>query len=137
MIFDEKYFSCYILLAEQTSSSECLYQPAITCSKLTTETLEQGMKCFFSIWGFIHNYSRIIGLQGKGDGISSTPHYHFHPLHRHLDISRAITAEISPLHIGSSQIRNGSQWRRSGVFIVTFENISHLVVAFLWLTLSW
>ena len=30
-----------------------------------------------------------------------TPHYHFHPLHRHLDISRAIAAKNSPLHIGS------------------------------------
>ena len=29
---------------------------------------------------------------GEG-GISLTPHYHFHPLHRHLDINRAITAE--------------------------------------------
>ena len=33
----------------------------------------------------------------KGDEISSTPHYYFHPLHKHLDISRVITAETSPL----------------------------------------
>ena len=25
---------------------------------------------------------------GEAEGISLTPHYHFHPLHRHLDISR-------------------------------------------------
>ena len=31
--------------------------------------------------------------------ISLTPLYHFHPLHRHLDISWAITAESSPLNI--------------------------------------
>ena len=33
---------------------------------------------------------------------------HFHPLHRHLDISRAITAESSLLHIarGKTQTRN-------------------------------
>ena len=42
------------------------------------------------------------------EGISITPHYHFHPLHRHLDISRAITAESSPLHIGSSRTRPGN-----------------------------
>ena len=36
---------------------------------------------------------------GKGEGISLTPHYHFHPLHRHLDIGLAITAESSLLHI--------------------------------------
>ena len=63
---------------------------------------------FFSIWVFFHNHSRITGLQGKGKGISLTPHYHFHPLHRYLDISPAITAESSPLHIGSSLTRTGN-----------------------------
>ena len=58
---------------------------------------------FFPIWVFFHNHSWITGLHGKGEGISSTPHYHFHPLHRHLDISRAITAESSPPHIGRSR----------------------------------
>ena len=42
---------------------------------------------FFSIWVFFHDYSRITGLQGKGEGISFSPHYQFHPLHRNLDIS--------------------------------------------------
>ena len=65
---------------------------------------------FFSIWVFFHDHSRITGLQGKGEGISLTPHYHFHPLHRHLDISRAITAESSPLHIASSRTRTGNLW---------------------------
>ena len=55
---------------------------------------------FFSTCVFFHNHSRIKGLQGKKEGISLTPHYHFHLLHRHLDISRAITAERSPLHRG-------------------------------------
>ena len=40
-----------------------------------------------------------IRRQGKGEGTSLTPLYHFHPLHRHLDISWAITAESSPLPI--------------------------------------
>ena len=31
--------------------------------------------------------------QGKGDTISLKPLYHFHPPHRHLDISRVITAD--------------------------------------------
>ena len=56
----------------------------------------------FSIGVFFHDHSRITGLQGKGEGISLTRHYHFDPLHRHLDICRAITAESSPLHIVSS-----------------------------------
>ena len=36
---------------------------------------------YYFIWVFFHNHSRITGLQGKGEGISLTPHYHFHPLY--------------------------------------------------------
>ena len=64
--------------------------------------------CFFSIWVFFHNHSRITELQGKGEGVYLTPHYHFHQLHRHLDVSRAITTDSSPLHIGSSCTRTGT-----------------------------
>ena len=46
---------------------------------------------FFSIGEFFHEHSRSTGQQGKGEGIYLTPLYHFHPLHKHLDISRAIT----------------------------------------------
>ena len=63
---------------------------------------------FFSIWVFFHEHSRIIGLQEKGEGISLTPYYHFPPLHRHLDISREITAERSFLHIASSRSWTGN-----------------------------
>ena len=52
---------------------------------------------FFSIEVFFRNHSQITGLQGKGEGISLTPHCHFHQLHRHLYISWVITAESSPL----------------------------------------
>ena len=58
---------------------------------------------FFPIWVFFYEHSRITGLQRKGEGISLTPHYQFHSLHRHLDISQTITAESSPLHIASSR----------------------------------
>ena len=62
---------------------------------------------FFSVWIFFHNYSQITGLR---EGISLIPHYHFHPLHRPLDISRAIAAGSSPLHIGSSRTPTGNLW---------------------------
>ena len=52
---------------------------------------------FFLIWVFFHAHSRFTGQQGKEEGIYLTPLYHFHPLHRYLDISRVITAEGSPL----------------------------------------
>ena len=48
-----------------------------------------------------HEHSRFTGQQGKGEANSLTRLYHFHPLHRHLDSSRAITADSSPLHIAS------------------------------------
>ena len=63
---------------------------------------------FFSTWVFFHNHSRITGLQGKREGISLTPHQHFHPLHIHLNISQAIAPESSPLHVGSSRTRTGN-----------------------------
>ena len=67
--------------------------------------------CFFSVWVFFHEDSRITGEregQRKGKGIFLTPHYHFRPLHGHLDISRAITAESSPVHIASSRALTGN-----------------------------
>ena len=57
---------------------------------------------FFSIWVFFHEHSRFTGQQGKGEGIYLTPLYHFHPLRGHLDISWAIAAESSPLHMPRS-----------------------------------
>ena len=63
---------------------------------------------FFSIWVFFHEHWRFTGQQGKGETISLTPLYHFHPSRRHLDISRTITAESSPLHKTSSRTRNGN-----------------------------
>ena len=57
-----------------------------------------------SVWVFFHEDSRIIGLQGKGKEIFIlSPHYHFQPLHRNLDISQEINAENSLLHIASSR----------------------------------
>ena len=54
---------------------------------------------FFSIWVFFQEHSRFTGQQGKGKAVSLGPLDHFHQLHIHLYISRAITAESSPLHI--------------------------------------
>ena len=62
---------------------------------------------FFFCLGFFHENSRFTGQQEKGEVISLIPLYHFHPLHRHVDISRVITAESSPLHIGfRAQVAN-------------------------------
>ena len=58
---------------------------------------------FFLYLGFFHEHPRFTGQQGKDEAISLTPLYYFHPLHRHLDISRTIPAKSSPLHIASNR----------------------------------
>ena len=65
------------------------------------------LKIFFSTWVFYHQHSRFTGQQGEGMAISLTPLYNFHPLHRHLEVSRAITAEGSPLRIARSRTQTG------------------------------
>ena len=72
------------------------------------ENYLKNLCAFFSIWVFFHEHLQITGLQVKGEGISLTPHYPFHPLHRHLDISRTIIAESSPLRIASSRLEPGT-----------------------------
>ena len=84
---------------------------------------------FFSIWVFFHNHSRITGLQRKGEGISLTPHCHFHPLRIHLGISWAITAESSRLHIRSSRTRTGNLWSLSAIYpILGISNIPYFTL---------
>ena len=72
----------------------------------------QHISCIFFLYVFFsHEHLQIItGQKGKGDIISLIPPYHFHPLHKHLYINRAITAESSSLHIASrwTQTRNPS-----------------------------
>ena len=63
---------------------------------------------FITIWVFFQEHSRFTGQQGKGEAFCLTPLYHFHPIHRHLDINQEIAAERSPLHIASSRTRSGN-----------------------------
>ena len=76
----------------------------------TMSTIIQIMSTFFFYPVFFHKHSQSTGQQGKGEAISLSPLYHYHPLHKHLDISRTITAERSPLHIASSWARTGNLW---------------------------
>ena len=72
-------------------------------------------RVFVSISVFFRNHSRITGLQGKGEGIPAIPYYHFHPLHKRLDISRVITAESLRLHTASSRTQTGKLWFPSAI----------------------
>ena len=80
----------------------------LATNDLELEAVSQNDTFFYL--DFFHNNSWITGLQGKGEGISLTPYNHFHPLHRHLGISQAITVESLPLHIGSSWTQTGNLW---------------------------
>ena len=88
------------------SQALCSWQIKLT--KNCTET--SCKKRFFSIMVLFHEHSRFTGQQEKEEPISLTLLYHFHPLHIHLDISWAITAKSSVLHIASSQNQFRNLW---------------------------
>ena len=93
-----------------SKSRETQETASITSNLINSPVLDLIFFFFFSMWVFFHEHSRFTGQQGKGEGIYLTPLYHFHPLHRHLDISWAITAEGSPLHIAGSRTRTRNLW---------------------------
>ena len=97
----------YVSLAENRTIKS-LTQPLYYLKKGSIFSENGGF--FFIIWVFFNKHSWITGEQGKGEGISLTPRYHFYSFHRHLDISWVITAESSPLHIGCSQTQTGNLW---------------------------
>ena len=72
---------------------------------------------FIFYLGFLSRTFTIHRTAGEGGGYlfnSLTPLYHFHPLHRHLDISWAITAGSSTLRIASSPLHIDSSWTWTG-----------------------
>ena len=52
--------------------------------------------------------------------------YHFHSLHRHLDISRVITVECLPLHVASSQTETGN-------LIYTYVILIYIYIAYIYI----
>ena len=107
---------CNIHHISHVDFNRCICYPLFQCYPLyqllhnTEKYWSKGImglyvSIFFSIWVFFHEHLRFTGQQGKGEAISLSPLYQFHPLHRHVDISRAITAEGSPLHKTSRRTR--------------------------------
>ena len=64
-------------------------------------------KVFLFYLSFLSRTFRFDRTAIEGRGYFLTALYYFHPFHRHLDISRAIMTESSPLHIGTSQTWTG------------------------------
>ena len=72
--------------------------------KEATKMPEKDSNAFFFLSGF--SFTSIHDSQDcRGSGGYLSPLCHFHPLHRHLDISQGIAAESSPLGIASSRTR--------------------------------
>ena len=55
---------------------------------------------------------------------------------RLLSTRKGYEKKLDPVGIYLLKVNNRNTWRRSGVFIVNFEHISHLVLVFIVLTLS-
>lgn len=65
---------------------------------------------FFFYLGFLSlNIHKSQGNKGRGRQIE-TLFCHFHPIHKHFDISQTIVAESSFLHIGSDLTRTENFW---------------------------
>ena len=123
LLFIIHLLSCNNSIFPSTSFMHVHYLPIIFCSvkskgkqnKLLISLILKESKrlFFFSIWGFFQEHLRFTEQQEKREAISLIPLYHFHPLHRNIDISRAITAKCSSLHIASSRFRTRNLWNAS------------------------
>ena len=67
-------------------------------------------RSFLIYLGFLSQTIMIHTTAEKEEAIYLTPFYHFHPLHRHLNITRATTAESLPLCIASTGTQSGNLW---------------------------
>ena len=121
-------FSCYKL---RRMSQYYLFknnfqaQPQVTfCINIRTfihsfqprSIMQTPHRSFFFYLGFLsRTFTARRTAEGEG-GYLLTPLYHFHPLHRRLEVKRVITVESSPLHIASSQTLTGN---------LSFPNTSH------------
>ena len=91
------------------------YTEEILSGRLHFCTVQIACRCLKVMWdfffydGFLSRTFTIHRTAGKGQGISLTPLYRYHPLHRQLDVSRVITTD-SPLHIASNLTRTGNLW---------------------------
>ena len=84
---------------------------------------------YFFIYVLFIRHSRITGQQGKDRGGILTTLHHFHPLHKHLDINRVVTAVFLPLHLFNKQTWIGNFRLSYGPLLsVTFVMILWLIV---------
>ena len=89
------------------------------------------MHTFFSIWLFFQELSRFTGQQGKREAISVTALNHFYLLYRHMDISLAITARSSPLHVVTSRTRTGSHFPSANRQPLSYAPLTSLLMYFI------
>ena len=108
--------SAYLTLQKKCPFAEvfCFVISRIRTAYGKIQSISRSVVSYLFIYLFYLSFlSRTITFHraaGNGEGIYLTPLYHFHPLHRHLDISRAIIAERSPLLKASSRTQTGNLW---------------------------
>ena len=104
-------FSQHLLL--KVSLSNYRFKIYIHDSSPSTDSISiffSNPNFFFFYLGFLSRTFMIHGTAGEGGGYLFNSSLPLPSLHRHLDISWAITAESSPLHIVSSRTRTGNLW---------------------------
>ena len=108
------------LAVKFSSFYDCTFTVSITLSlKSRAETIHlfNYLKTYSRIYLYFLFYVSFLSrtftnhrTAWEREGISLTPHYPFHLLHRHLDISWAITAKSSLLYIVSCRNRTRNLW---------------------------
>ena len=75
--------------------------------------------CIINMYIYIYIYIYILiyinniysqDSKERGEAMSLTPLYQFHPFQIHFDNSQRIAAERSPLHLASSRTRTRNLW---------------------------
>ena len=116
-IINQKYFNENYHPAYDVNTGECLgyhsLPPSVECQPSANQPNIQricNIFFFFFYLGFLSRTFTIHGTAGEGGGYLFNSSLPLPPLHRHSDISRAITAESSPLRIADSRTRTGNLW---------------------------
>ena len=113
-----KVFCKTLLNVRSTWHFSVLVTRYLTMQKFEMHMLRENNAYRNSLFGHFFFYmsflSRIFTItELEGERISLTPHSHFHPLYRHLDIRRAMTVGSSLQYIATSKT-----WTRNPSFQV-------------------
>ena len=107
----QKYQFIFLLLTEVNHSmQEIAFTPMVISGRqFRNNHCIYHYHCFFDLSFLSLHIDEWQDCRGRGRPFL-TPLYHFHPLHRNSEISRAITSGISPLDIASGLTPEKDFW---------------------------